>query len=469
MIDGLRPLTISLHALGGQGGGVLADWIVEVATRAGWLAQHTSIPGVAQRTGSTVYYVELFPPVRVEDPQPVLALAPSPGDVDLLIAAELIEAGRALNRNLISRRTTLVVSSGRVYTVAEKSNMGDGRVSNESVLEALRSAAGRTIVFDMQAEAARTTSVISAVLLGAVCASEILPFPPEAYEAAIKASGIAVQTNLAGFMAGRTAATSETSALQPRPRLHTAEALIAEGVRRLTDYQDVGYADLYQQRLARFRAFERHQGSLMTTLARYLALWMSYEDTVRVADLKIRATRFDRVRTEVGVQPGQILHVTEYLHPRIEEICDMLPARCGRLVLQTRWLRSLAERFFARGRHVVTSKLGGFLLLYLIASLRSWRRSTLRYQRENARIEAWLERVAAEVHVSYERAVEIARCQRLIKGYGDTYDRGWSRFQILMGISASVDAATLGALREAALADEEGRALERALRELRCG
>src|SRR5450631_161468 len=57
-----RPLRIAIAALGGQGGGVLADWIVEVAERYGWLVQATSVPGVAQRTGTTVYYLETCPP-----------------------------------------------------------------------------------------------------------------------------------------------------------------------------------------------------------------------------------------------------------------------------------------------------------------------------------------------------------------------------------------------------------------------
>ena len=56
-----RPIKISINALGGQGGGVLANWIVKVAESAGYIAQLTSVPGVAQRTGATIYYVELFP------------------------------------------------------------------------------------------------------------------------------------------------------------------------------------------------------------------------------------------------------------------------------------------------------------------------------------------------------------------------------------------------------------------------
>ena len=54
-------ITIAILAMGGEGGGVLADWIVDLAEHAGYLAQTTSVPGVAQRTGSTIYYLEIFP------------------------------------------------------------------------------------------------------------------------------------------------------------------------------------------------------------------------------------------------------------------------------------------------------------------------------------------------------------------------------------------------------------------------
>ena len=56
-----RPITILICALGGEGGGVLSEWLVEAALQAGYPVQSTSIPGVAQRTGATTYYVEIFP------------------------------------------------------------------------------------------------------------------------------------------------------------------------------------------------------------------------------------------------------------------------------------------------------------------------------------------------------------------------------------------------------------------------
>ena len=56
-----RPISIAMVALGGQGGGVLTGWLVETAEKNGYIAQSTYVAGVAQRTGSTVYCVEMFP------------------------------------------------------------------------------------------------------------------------------------------------------------------------------------------------------------------------------------------------------------------------------------------------------------------------------------------------------------------------------------------------------------------------
>ncbi|MDB5583119.1 MAG: putative indolepyruvate:ferredoxin oxidoreductase oxidoreductase protein [Bradyrhizobium sp.] len=462
MKTGVQPLTISLHALGGQGGGVLADWLIAIAREAEWIAQSTSVPGVAQRTGATVYYIELFPQSAIGERQPVLALMPMPGDVDLVVASELMEAGRAINRGLVTERTTLVASTSRVYAISEKSGMGDGRFADAPVVDQARAAARHLVAFDMEAEAVRTGSVISAVLLGAIAGSGALPFSRESYEAAIRAAGIAVATNLAGFAAGYDGA--RTAPAAPAPvLLARSNAFVIEGERRLIDYQDAAYAALYRDRLARFADLERPDGLLTRELARYLALWMSYEDTARVADLKTRSARFTRVRQEVGATPGQVVHITEYLHPRLEELCDTMPASLGRFVLRTPWLSRLIARLFARGRHVTTSRLGGFLLLYVVGSLRRWRRSSLRYAHENAKIEAWLDRALLVAARDYPLAVEIARCQRLIKGYGDTYDRGWRNFGLLMTAAESVDAATLARLRTAALGDDEGRVLGAAI------
>lgn len=498
-----RPLSIAIAALGGQGGGVLADWLVSVAELYGWTAQSTSIPGVAQRTGTTVYYVELCPAPLPGERPPVLALMPFPGDVDLVVAAELMEAGRAVVRGFVTpNRTTLVASSHRVYGITEKSAMGDGVVDANAVLAALHSQSRRLICFDMEAVADEKKSVISSVLFGAVAGSAALPFPRALYEKAIENSGVAVKSNLSGFAAGFESAlktaplvglvpssssptTALGQALDDRIRrefpahLH---GLIVEGVRRLLDYQDGAYATLYLDRLAGVRDCDRdagptnHEYALTAAVARYLALWMSYEDTIRVADLKTRSARFGRFRAEVRAGADQIVYVTEFMHPRFEEVCETLPAGLGAWMLKSNGARRMLAPLFRKGRHIHTARLSGFVMLQLLGGMRRWRRKTLRYRLEEARITDWLARVQKMAGQSrrYDVALEIAECQRLVKGYSDTHERGLKNYHTLMEIVDSGGerpelASVIKRLRNAALADEEGAQLAAALAERRGG
>ena len=166
-----RPITIAILAMGGEGGGVLAEWIVDLAEHGGYVAQMTSVPGVAQRTGATNYYVELFPKgsSQSNNSPPVLGLTPVPGDVDIVIASELMEAGRAVQRGLVTPdRTTFILSTNRVYAMTEKIALADGRVDSNALLEACRSTSKRLIHGDMAQLAEATGSVISSVLFGAL-------------------------------------------------------------------------------------------------------------------------------------------------------------------------------------------------------------------------------------------------------------------------------------------------------------
>ena len=96
-----RPISVAIVAMGGQGGAVLTTWIVALAEAHGWIAQSTSVPGVAQRTGATIYYVEMMQ-ASDDGQRPVLAQMPTPDDVDVVIAAEFMEAGRSILRGLVT-------------------------------------------------------------------------------------------------------------------------------------------------------------------------------------------------------------------------------------------------------------------------------------------------------------------------------------------------------------------------------
>ena len=497
-----RPIKLTIAALGGQGGGVLANWLIEIAEAENHLVQSTSVPGVAQRTGATIYYLEFFPRAAADRAgrDPVMALMPGSGDVDCVLASELAEAGRAIQRGLVDpERTTLIASSHRSYAIGEKSAMGQGAADERQLLDLVRSQAKRLVLFDMDALAERHGSVISSVLLGALCGSGVLPFRKSAFESAIKKSGIAVATNLAAFedacglaKAGESAshapasavaqfpevpARARSAALQPlldrlRRLAAPLQPLALEGVRRAIDYQDPLYAGLYLDRVERIAALDVQRvpsgtWTLTEATARSLALWMTFEDTFRVADLKTRSARFARVREEVRAEPDQLVGITEFMKPRIEEIAGSLPVSAGRWVLASPRLRRWLARWTG-GKQVRTGTVGGFLLLHLLGGMKRWRRRTLRYEQENARIEAWLARIADLAVGNYALAVELARAQRLVKGYGETHERGWRNFSVLAGqldalVARADGAAAFARLQEAALADEEGSALAKEL------
>ncbi len=500
-----RPIKLTIAALGGQGGGVLADWLIEIAEAEDYIVQSTSVPGVAQRTGATIYYLEFFPRAAAlrAGRDPVMALMPVAGDVDCVLASELAEAGRAIQRGLVTPdRTTLIASSHRAYAIGEKSAMGQGAVDTEQLTELIRSQAKRLVLFDMEETAERNQSVISSVLLGALCGSGVLPFRQETFEEAIKQSGIAVEANLAAFedarqrsqrgdsgFTGKAAAklAADVPSRARTPALQTlldrvrrlpgaAQPVVLEGTRRAIDYQDPAYATLYLARVESIAKLEdgvpdAGSHALLEATARSLALWMTFEDTIRVADLKTRASRFVRVREEIRADPGQLFGITEFMKPRVEEIAGTLPAGLGAWLLNSPRLCGWLGRWTG-GRQIRTSTITGFLMLHTLGRCKRWRRATLRFREENARIEAWLGQIANLAERHYSLAVELARAQRLVKGYGETHERGWRNFQAIVGqldllATRSDGAVWLARLQEAALADEDGRALQRELGVLR--
>ena len=495
-----RPICVAVHAMGGQGGGVLSDWIVELAESQGWHAQSTSIPGVAQRTGATLYYVEMLPPKGSQ--APILSLMPAQGEVDVVLAAELMEAGRSILRGLVTPdRSTLIASTHRLYSVAEKEKPGDAIADPNAVMEAADVAAKRVIAFDMEVLADRNNSVISACLFGALAASGTLPFGRESFEAVIKSGGRGVESNLNAFGAAFNQASKSPTATRPvltakpekrfaplpasggHPELDKLLArirafppplhgILFAGVKRVTDFQDPAYADDYLNRVTKIYDLDRTHGdaakghALTTAAAKYIAVAMAYDDVIRVAELKTRHTRFERVQRDNAVGTGQIVYTTEYMHPRLEEVAGTLPAPLGR------FLEAHPRPFgwmFRKGRRVRSGTIGWFLTLYALGTLKPMRRATLRYKREMEHLDRWLALAAGHVAGNYDLAVEIIGTRRLVKGYSDTHARGLSKFDRVVGAVPLLAHRDDGAdwmrrLREAALLDEDGVALDGALK-----
>jgi indolepyruvate ferredoxin oxidoreductase beta subunit len=366
--------------------------------------------------------------------------------------------------------------------------------------------AKRFISHDLQRLAEANGSVISASLFGALAASGALPFSRESFEATIGAGGKGVAASLAAFAAGAEAVAlgeaapvakptrATTAATQPvggsdaaRIEYSRATERVARdipvdaremarvGLQHVTDFQDAAYGHLYLDRLTELAALDRARGgaersyALTREAAKYLARAMAYDDVIHVADLKTRSSRFARVRSESRASDDQVIHVTEFMHPRVEEICGTLPTRLGRAIEARPKLTRAIDRVFNKGRHVRTDGVFWFLVLYSLAGMRRFRRSLLRHEVEEAHITAWLATVHRAFAANYDLGVEVVRCRRLIKGYSDTRARAESKYGKVLSALPLVENRADGAdwirrLREAALLDEDGKALDGALK-----
>ncbi len=415
---------------------------------------------------------------------------------DFVIASEMMEVGRAMLRGFVTGKTTLIGSSHRDFAIVEKQELGDGRRESEEIDAIASATAARYFCFDMDAVARDNGTVISSVLFGTLCASSALPFSREQFEDTIRSSGRGVEASLAGFAAGieaaggiqepKAVATAEApSPIAAKPRLAPELAAIVEDLRgalpdevfdlaiaglgKVVDHQDIAYGHDYAERVTQFTQLDRSLSGergweLSGAVARYLALAMAYDDVIRVADIKTRSGRFETFREDIKAEDGQVVHIREFMHPRWQEICEILPRGIGGYLSRSRFWQRVTAPLFSRGRRVRTTSLTGFLLLFTLGRLRRMRRMSLRFANEQRRIADWLSLVEETAARDYELAVEIAGLQRLIKGYGDTHARSMAHVDSILaalpGFAEQPDAAErLRALKQAALADEDGAAL----------
>jgi indolepyruvate ferredoxin oxidoreductase beta subunit len=494
-----RPVTLLICALGGEGGGVLAEWLVETATRSGYSAQSTSIPGVAQRTGSTTYYFEVFPvPVaELGGRKPVFSLYPVPGALDVLVSSELLETVRQIGNGMTSADRTLVVtSSSRTLTTAEKLQLADGRASSEQLLKLVQQCSQSARTFDMAAVAQETGTVLSAVLFGAIAGSGVLPFSRDAYEQTIRQSGRGVEPSLRGFarafeivaqgLAVQTPASSVPQTITltlpadlARAFPSSTHAMLGAGHARMLEYQDRDYAELYAQRMKRVLEAERagdpsgEQGFATTSeTARYLALWMAFDDIVRVADLKCRASRFARVRQEVKAPDEDLVRIYDHFKPGVPELAALLPRTWARaLVGWDRRRQQNGKTALALPLKIGVHTISGFLALRFLASLKWLRKRGSRFAQEQVMIERWLTAVEQGARNQWQLGHEIALCGRLVKGYGSTNDHGKDNMlHVLDHIAvggqwdgSQARAEAIRAARVAALADDAGKEMDKIL------
>lgn len=435
-----------IAALGGQGGGVLADWLVAAARIEKLQAQATSIPGVAQRTGATTYYFEVYPQKDLAG-RPVFSIFPASGAIDLMVSFEPMEAARALSAGYISQATAVITARERIYSTYEKLKPGNGVTAVQPVFDALANIAGKLRVVEMRQAAHKANCHPNAVMFGAMVASGVLPMGADSCREAISHSGVAVENNLAGFRAGMELAHQETgegveaevayyavpqefaSEVDKLPK--TMQQLVGHAATQLLDYQDAGYVAHYFEILNRVVAEDGGDRDyrLSHIVAQRLAAWMSFEDIIRVAQLKTRPGRLSRIRNELGITADMPLIVDDYLKPGREELRGILPKSLGK------WVAPAGGDGKDGGLTLKINTAGpiGWGLMRFLSKLKGWRPHSIRFAEEMTMITRWIDVVVETTRDDYQLACQMAELAVWARGYGDTRKRGFSQLDKLLG------------------------------------
>lgn len=464
----LKPIKIALLAVGGDGGGVLTGWIAQLAENNGYFVQYTYIAGVAQRTGATVYYIELFPTKNLQDnvaeKTPVLSQMPGPHDVDILMATELMEAGRSIQRGFVSKKTTMIFSTNRNLAIREKESSGDGIADGAKIFEMTEKYSKKSLFGNLKLIATKNGSIVSSSLFGALAASGTLPFSKDEFIKVIETSGgKGITQSLNSFNEAYEYIKDFIS--QPKPYLPDIRPAVFQalptsvsskklneileevkskfpmethdvvwhGLNHVIDFQDLKYGKVYLDKVLQILNLDSSDKNYQLTrqTAKNLAVGMAYDDLIFVSDEKTKKYRQKEVYQQVGAKENEIVNTLDYLHPGYEEVIGFLPASLGKKYIDNEKMRDFYKRKFDKDRRMHSTGLFNFLMLYVMGGMRGWRMKTFRHYEEMENVDQWLERIKTITKVNYNLAVEVANSYRLKKGYGDTYKKGHSKFAML--------------------------------------
>lgn len=466
-------IKILIPAVGGQGGGVLTEWLVQTFFLEDYDVQGISLPGLSQRGGSTVYYLEAHPRSASGNKQVIFAQFPVPGEVDIIISQEFLELGRALQLGYGSDKTTIVTSTHRVISTLEKMPVGSGIYADENLRKIASSFSSRFIELDalkLSKENGMDELAVNAILLGAVSASGVLPLRRDLFVEAVEKVGVAVKASIKAFEVGYGHVSSQKSPDSKKTalvwesfvreradkleeydreeylgRVSKLEAefppalreILAESTFRLLEYQDAEYADAYMEDVrAVYEIDERSKGGgvkLTEHYAKNLALLMSYEDGIRVAELKIKSDRFRRIKEEMRLRDDQVFKVIDYLKPDAEEIYGLLPyflvapivrfTETGLFKKIWPWKKPLTF-----GQTPTTTSFSGFVRLWFLTKMKFMRRHSFRYKKEHAVIKKYRESVKYYASLDYRVGCLVAKSASMVKGYGKVRRRTTNAF-----------------------------------------
>jgi len=247
-----------------------------------------------------------------------------------------------------------------------------------------------------------------------------------------------------------------------------AVADVSDGIHLLMDYQGPSYAQLYADRVRRFVGRHGVDETMLREIARLMALRMSYEDPIRIAQLKL--AEWEAARGDPRLLPGDMIGKF-----RLDELVGALPAAVAEPVLDAlEWVgwthMPVSIRFSAKSRW-------GIRRLKIEAGLRRWRLFSVRYARERAWVERWLHMISRSLEKQPAAAPAMVQTATMIAGYGAPYRQALADWHAIIdglakptfdGVLPLADlAGAVAEARAAATSDPRQVALKRSIAEIR--
>jgi indolepyruvate ferredoxin oxidoreductase beta subunit len=443
-----QSLRVLIGTVGGQGGGVLSDWLIHGLLNANWNAVSIGLLGLSQRAGTVTYYCEAS---SDKESKVVNSMFAVPGDVNLFIGQELLELGRLLSSGYASEDCVIVGNLGRTYTTLEKMPSEAGVYDSSIIVEAAESLSpSNNYLIDAPAfvTANNLQNLTSnAFLLGVVVASKVIDLPPDPFVKAIEDSEVNVKGNIQAFHLGyrmfkegkihpginqMVEEEKSTSFPDEKKSLSTYQLpelilgkcseqtiqLIRFACDRLENYQDKKYVQSYLQMIEEVQGQKQVLEGTVNAFVKNAALWLCYEDIPRVGQLKTDPDRYRKVFKEHGIGSRHVVKITDFFVPDVEQLVGMLPKPLASIVKRAGVLFSSDFENKSFPLRIQSTSILGYWSLRLLAIGRYWRRSSLRHQTEMQHFNYWfnsLKRVQDQSPVVAEIVAELGR---VVKGYG---------------------------------------------------
>ncbi|MCI0453573.1 MAG: hypothetical protein L0Y68_01090 [Candidatus Dadabacteria bacterium] len=443
-------MKILIPSVGGLGVGVFVEWLSAAAILEGLKPNVLNLPGVSQRTGRTLSYIE------IGNGNAPFSPFPEKGRLDLIISQEFLELLRTLKEGYGGESCNVLGTTYRYYTTYEKLSLKRDIYTYKNFRSLIEDNSKHHIVIDIHKMGIDDFS--NAHLLGLLCASGYIPIiRRESYEKAIRAVGIEPERNLREFAFGHELLNKgliqQATKINQTPTLpegyikesiaklesiygKDVKDVLVEALRQLLAYQDIKYGELYITRVNDLNSYinltiGKTEGfnELMEEFAKVLAVRMMYEDIIRVAENKTSKKRFERIKRLYRIQNTDVFWVIDFFRPELDEIYGILPNSLGKFLD-----RILSRHRISLKTEIFTNHILGFLLLKGMSKLRFLRRRSYRYEKENALIEKYIEHIKRCLTQSPHSALLSAKGGAVIRGYGEVRKemiKRWEEFSNL--------------------------------------